>query len=55
MIRFDLNEYDIGVNEFIILLNRVIQNDFIVNGYMIDWEYTVNDKVIELSASIMKR
>lgn len=43
-IRFDLQEYDgLSVKDFEVLLNKAINSSILVNGYALEWEYSISD------------
>lgn len=52
---FDLTKYDLDIDSFEVLLKKNINfNQFKVNDYIIDWEYTKKDNTIELEATLKK-
>ena len=52
---FNLDEYDLSVKDWEVLLNKSINNEYIVNGYILRWEYIITDNTLELFADVKKR
>ena len=53
---FNLDEYDLSVKDWEVLLNKSINNEYIVNGYILRWEYIItDDNTLELFADVKKR
>ena len=54
-IKFDLNSVNLSVKDFNLLINKTINTNALVNGYTLNWEYTIEDNIVEVSASIEKK
>ena len=54
-IRFDLNKYNLTEQDFNVLIHRHITNGIVVNGYMVKWDYTIQEGIVELTAWIEER
>lgn len=50
---FDLDEYGIEFNDLKILLNRC-NNDIMVNGFVLRWDYELKDNIVEVTARLEK-
>ena len=50
---FDLNKCNLTDKQFMMLINKCIQPKIMINGYIIEWEYTINKGIVELSASLV--
>lgn len=52
---FDLNNYDLDIESFEVLLKKNINiNQFKVNDYYIEWNYTISNNILELEAILKK-
>ena len=50
---FDLNDCKLTDNDFMVLIDKCIEPRIMVNGYIIEWKYTINKGIVELSASLV--
>lgn len=50
---FDLDEYGIGFDDLKILLDRC-NNDIMINGFVLRWEYELNENIVEVTARLEK-
>lgn len=50
---FDLDEYGIEFNDLKILLDRC-DNDIMINGFVLRWDYELKDNIVEVTARLEK-
>lgn len=50
---FDLDEYGIEFNDLKILLDRC-NNDIMINGFVLRWDYELKDNIVEVIARLEK-
>ena len=50
---FDLDEYGIKFSDLKILLDRC-NNDIMINGFVLRWDYELNDNIVIVTARLEK-